>query len=500
MGLDELRSEIDRADKDLIDAFERRMRAAAKIAAYKKENGLPVLDARREEAVLARVTANCDAALAPYAEGLYRTLFCLSREYQTALFAKTGLIGHPLGHSCSPQLHALYGDTGYQLWDIAPDALADFLQKRDFDLANVTIPYKRTVLPCCDTLSDTARAAGSVNTLICRDGRLHGDNTDVWGFEMLAQRMHMDLSLGKTLILGSGGASHAVRCAVERAGGDAVVISRTGENNYTNIKKHADARWIVNATPVGMYPNFDGSLIDLADFPCLAGVLDAIYNPLRTPLVQQAQALGIPAAGGLYMLCAQAARARQLLSGTLQGTDAAYRTLLGQRLGIALIGMPGAGKSTLARCLAKHLPLNCIDTDDEIVRRAGQSIPEFFESRGEAAFRDLESQVIAECSGTCGQIIAAGGGAVLRTENRRHLRQNCLTVWVQRDLSALPLAGRPVSRSCGSLQALYDARAPLYAACADVIVSNNGTIEDCTREILEKYSRAIACAPCLPTE
>ena len=407
MALDELRAGIDRADQELSAAFVRRMEIAARIAAYKRENGLPVLDQRREDAVAARMAAGCDARLAPYMERLYRTLFALSREYQQSLLARTGLIGHPLGHSCSPQLHSLYGDTGYQLWDITPDELPYFMQKRDFALANVTIPYKQAVLPDCDTLSDTARRIGSVNTLICRDGRVHGDNTDAYGFAALARRTGVDFSQGKTLILGSGGTSRTARYVVESAGGEAVIVSRTGENNYQNLSRHADARWIVNATPVGMYPNVDGCLLNLSDFPALSGVLDVVYNPLRTPLIQQAQALKIPAMGGLYMLCAQAARARELLTGTLPDADAAYQALLRQRLGVALIGMPGAGKSTLARRLAQLLPLELHDTDDEIAQSAGQTIPDLFKAQGEAAFRALESQAVAQAGSQGGRVIAA---------------------------------------------------------------------------------------------
>lgn len=276
MALDELRAGIDRADQELSAAFVRRMEIAARIAAYKRENGLPVLVSAVRMQVAARMAAGCDARLAPYMERLYRTLFALSREYQQSLLARTGLIGHPLGHSCSPQLHSLYGDTGYQLWDITPDELPYFMQKRDFALANVTIPYKQAVLPDCDTLSDTARRIGSVNTLICRDGRVHGDNTDAYGFAALARRTGVDFSQGKTLILGSGGTSRTARYVVESAGGEAVIVSRTGENNYQNLSRHADARWIVNATPVGMYPNVDGCLLNLSDFPALSGVLDVV--------------------------------------------------------------------------------------------------------------------------------------------------------------------------------------------------------------------------------
>lgn len=496
MALNDLRAQIDRADAQLSAAFISRMQASSDIAQYKRAHGLPVLDAAREEAVIARVCEGCEDALVPYMQRLYRTLFALSREYQQSLLSlpqgKTGLIGHPLGHSCSPQLHALYGDAAYQLWDIAPQALPDFLRQRDFALANVTIPYKQTVLPYCDTLSEDAQRIGSVNTLICRDGRLHGDNTDAFGFAALAAHMGMELSHGKTLVLGSGGTSRTVCDVIARQGGQPVVISRTGENNYENVYRlHADARYIVNATPVGMYPNVCAQPLDLSRFTHLAGVLDAVYHPLRTQLVQQAQALHIPAAGGLYMLCAQAARARQLLCGTLPDIDAAYHSLLRQRLGIALIGMPGAGKSTLSRALAQRLgQLTLVDTDACIVREQGRSIADIFTQDGEAAFRDMESRSIARESAQYGRILSVGGGAALRSKNQAHLRMNCLVVWVQRDLSLLPVAGRPISQSCG-LDALYRQRAPLYAACADVAVSNNGTIDACVDAILSHYEAAL---------
>lgn len=497
MALNDLRADIDRADAQLSAAFVSRMHAAADIAQYKREHGLPVLDAAREEAVIARVCAGCEEALIPYMQRLYRTLFSLSREYQQALLCppagKTGLIGHPLGHSCSPQLHALYGDQAYQLWDITPESLPDFLRQRDFALANVTIPFKQTVLPYCDTLSEDAQRIGSVNTLICRNGKLHGDNTDAFGFSALAARMGMDFSTGKTLVLGSGGTSRTVCDVIARQGGQPIVISRAGENNYENVYHlHADARYIVNATPVGMYPHVSAQPLDLSRFTHLAGVLDAIYHPLRTKLVQQAQALHIPAAGGLYMLCAQAARARQALCAKLPDVDAAYRSLLRQRLGIALIGMPGTGKSTLARALSQRLDhLTLVDTDACIVRQQNRSIADIFTQDGEAAFRDIESQIIAREGAAYGRILSVGGGAALRMQNQMHLRMNCLVIWVQRDLSLLPVAGRPISQSCTSLDALYHQRAPMYAACADAIVSNNSTIEACVDAILSCYEAAI---------
>ena len=490
MALDELRAGIDRADQELSAAFVRRMEIAARIAAYKRENGLPVLDQRREDAVAARMAAGCDARLAPYMERLYRTLFALSREYQQSLLARTGLIGHPLGHSCSPQLHSLYGDTGYQLWDITPDELPYFMQKRDFALANVTIPYKQAVLPDCDTLSDTARRIGSVNTLICRDGRVHGDNTDAYGFAALARRTGVDFSQGKTLILGSGGTSRTARYVVESAGGEAVIVSRTGENNYQNLSRHADARWIVNATPVGMYPNVDGCLLNLSDFPALSGVLDVVYNPFCTELVLSARERGIPAFGGLEMLVAQAVYASEHFTGKLLDEKVVIRKtfldLQARLANVSLIGMPGSGKTTIGRGLAKALGKQFVDLDEVIEQKAGCTIPDIFARDGEAAFRAIEAQAAAEVGRGSGQVIACGGGIIKTPGNVRALRQNGPVLWVQRPVNRLATAGRPLSKGREALLEMEKERFPLYERAADLIVENTAAFDAAVQTALQK--------------
>jgi len=400
---------------------------------------------------------------------------------------RLGLIGHPLSHSCSPRVHALLGGAGYALWDIPPEALDTFMRSRDFDGINVTIPYKQAVMPYCDALGETARAIGSVNTIVRRkDGSLFGDNTDAYGFLAMARRAGIDFAGKKTLVLGSGGTSRTA-CAVIRAqGGTPVVISRTGENNYENLHLHQDAQALVNTTPVGMYPNMDAAPVDLGRFPRLTGVLDVIYNPLRTRLLQQAQALHLRCEGGLYMLCAQAARAREIFTGdkiSEERLKRAYRTLLSERQSIVLIGMPGSGKTSVGRLLSQKTGMPFVDTDAVIEESAGWTIPEIFEKDGEAAFRDMEQTVIAQCCAEGGRIVATGGGAVLREQNRLNLRMNARVFWIQRPLECLPFAGRPLSQGYGAIAEMYAVREPLYRECADEMVYNDKTLTETAEQI-----------------
>ncbi len=483
MDINELRKKINAIDDVLSDAFKKRMEVALEIARYKQENGLPVYDPRREQAVLERLTADCDDVMAAFMRDLYGKLFALSRDYQHRYMAKGrfGLIGHPLSHSCSPRVHQLLGGEGYALWDTPPEALDAFLRAGAFEGMNVTIPYKQAVIPFCAELGHTARLIGSVNTIVKRlDGTLFGDNTDAYGFLCMAQRAGIDFKGKKVLILGSGGTSRTACAVIQSAGGEPVVISRSGKNNYDNLHLHADADVLVNTTPVGMYPHANAQPVDLAAFPRLQGVLDVIYNPLRTRLMQQAEALGIPCGGGLYMLCAQAARAREIFTGekiAAEVLETAYQTLERERQSIVLIGMPGCGKSTVAQALSQRLQLPLVDTDAEIVRRAGREIPEIFAADGEAAFRALEASVIADACGTGGKVIATGGGAILREENRKNLRMNARVIWLQRDLQKLPFSGRPLSKGFDAIEQMYAIREPLYRACADVILDNNGALE-----------------------
>lgn len=349
-----------------------------------------------------------------------------------------GLIGRTLQHSHSPRLHALLGDETYRLVPLEPEALGAFLTEGDFLGMNVTIPYKRDVIPYCAELGDTARRVGSVNTLVRRpDGRLFGDNTDAYGFAKMAERAGIDFRGKKTLVLGSGGTSLTAVSVIREAGGEAVVISRQGEDDYAHLERHADAQVIVNATPVGMYPNAGASPVDLSRFTNLTGVLDAVYNPLRTRLLQQAEALGVPCAGGLTMLTWQAARARELFDGRAvapERVQAAEATLRREVSNLVLIGMPGSGKTLIGERCAQALGLPFADTDAEVERRAGKPIPQIFAEEGEAAFRTWEAEAVAAICAHGGQVVSTGGGAVLREDNRQNLRMNGVVVCLTRPL------------------------------------------------------------------
>ena len=404
---------------------------------------------------------------------------------------KCGLLGRKLGHSYSPMLHALLGDYEYLLYEREPDEVEAFIRRGGWDAINVTIPYKKAVVPFLDQLSEAARALGSVNTIVRRpDGTLFGDNTDVFGFTYMLRRSGVNPAGKKALVLGSGGASVTVQSVLRGLGAQVVVISRTGADNYDNLSRHKDARLIVNATPVGMYPNNGISPIDLAAFPACEGALDLIYNPARTAFLLQAEALGIPHENGLSMLAAQAKRASELFTGKSlpdEDVERSIRAVEHTLQNIVLIGMPGCGKSTLARLLGERLNRPVVELDRLIEETAGLSIPEIFAAQGESGFRVLETQALREAGRRSGAIIATGGGCVTRPENYPLLHQNGRIVWLRRDVSLLPTAGRPLSQA-RSPEVIYRERRPLYERFADRTVDNDGPIEKTLEQILEVIS------------
>lgn len=404
---------------------------------------------------------------------------------------RCGLLGEHLTHSYSPQIHALLGDYSYELFEVAPEKLGEFLQAGEFDGLNVTIPYKRAVIPYCAELSAAAREMGSVNTLLRRpDGTLYGDNTDLDGFRWLLARGG-GIRLGeKALVLGTGGASQTVQAVLRAAGAEVAVLSRRGESNYATLLRHADARLVVNATPVGMYPNNGARLIDLAQLPQCRCVLDLIYNPARTRLLLDAAARGIRCENGLSMLVAQAKRAAELFTGR-DIPDAACTDILrrmeAQMHNLILVGMPGSGKTTVGSLLAVSLGRPFYDADGEIEKKLGCSIPAFFAQRGEAAFRVIETEVLAELGKRSGCVIATGGGCVTRGENYDLLHQNGEIIWLRRSLTELPVEGRPVSQS-RSLPELYREREPAYRRFADFCVENEAAPEAAV-EIIKELRR-----------
>ena len=404
---------------------------------------------------------------------------------------RCGLLGEKLGHSYSPAIHALLGDYEYRLYEKAPSEVEAFLRSGDFDGLNVTIPYKKTVLPLCAELSDEARAIGSVNTLVRRaDGTLFGDNTDAWGFRYLLSSAGIDPTGRKALVLGSGGASVMAVYVLKKLGaGSVTVISRSGPDNYGNLDRHADAELIVNTTPVGMYPGNGASPLDLTAFPHCAGVADVVYNPARTALLLQAEALGIPCSGGLGMLVGQALRSSERFQGRTLDTSLVgdiTEKLRKESGNIILIGMPGCGKSTVAARLSELTGRPVLDADARAAELAGKTIPEIFAESGEEGFRALETKALSELGRASGTIIATGGGCVTREENYPLLRQNGTIFWLRRDVSVLPRDGRPLSRNA-DLAAMYARRAPFYERFADVLIENDRTPDEAARSILEAY-------------
>ena len=399
-----------------------------------------------------------------------------------------GLLGERLGHSFSPQIHRDLAGYDYQLLPTPPEAVEDLFARRAFQGLNVTIPYKRMVMPLCDEIDPRAAAIGAVNTVVNRNGRLTGYNTDIDGFLYMARRAGVDMAGKKVVILGSGGTSRTARAAAGELGArEIITVSRHGEDNYQNLSRHADAQVLVNTTPVGMYPNWGQSPVSLESFPALEGVLDVVYNPLRTALLLQAEERGLPRSCGLPMLVAQAKRAAELFTGQNIDDSRAEAVLHGLReqlTSIVLIGMPGCGKTTVGRALAEKLGRTFVDLDEEIVRAAGTSIPEIFAREGEAGFRERESALVREFGERTGLVVSTGGGVVTRRENYIPLKQNGLLLHLRRDPAALPTDGRPLSQATAP-EELWRRRAPLYAAFADGEIDNNGTLAG-TLEQIEK--------------
>ena len=402
---------------------------------------------------------------------------------------RCGLIGEKLGHSFSPAIHGKLADYEYRLYELSPGQLGPFLEKKEFDGLNVTIPYKKTVIPYCDELTEAAKSIGSVNTIVKRaDGTLLGHNTDYDGIMWLLKNAGAQVKGKKAVVLGTGGASLTVQAALRNLGAaQVVVISRSGEENYENIARHSDAKILINATPVGMYPKTGVSPVDLDVFTALEGVFDVVYNPAKTQLLLEAEKRGIPCANGLGMLVAQAKAACERFTGQPIDDEKVYTIkaeMERNTRNVMLIGMPGSGKSTVGAALAESLGRRLVDVDERIVEMAGCSIPEIFAKDGEEGFRQIEHQALCEVSKESGLVIATGGGVVTRPENLDPMRQNSLIVWLLRDTALLPKDGRPLSQA-NSLTEMFKVREPLYRAAADCIADNNGSLEDTVKQILE---------------
>lgn len=397
-----------------------------------------------------------------------------------------GLLGRKLGHSYSPQIHGQLASYDYSLFEKEPEELEGFLKNGNFVGLNVTIPYKKNVIPFLDQLSPVARRLGAVNTIVRRgDGSLVGHNTDYFGFRYLVHQSGLDVSGKKVLVLGSGGASNTAVAALQELGARVVIISRSGANNYGNLHLHADASVIVNTTPVGMYPNTGVSPIDLGCFPQLEGVLDVVYNPARTQILLDAENRGLVAMNGLWMLVAQAKESAEWFSGeTIPDSRIVqiHAALRAQMENIILVGMPGCGKTTIGRLLARKTGKQFVDADEALEARVGRKITDIIPTDGEAAFRCLETETLAELGKQSGFVIATGGGCVTQERNYPLLHQNGTILWLTRALDKLPTEGRPLSQT-GKLQQMLATRQPMYRRFADAVIENDGTVEETLAQI-----------------
>lgn len=533
------REQIDRIDRELIRLLEERMDVARDVIRYKERKGIPVLDEAREKEKIEALSGLCREEMLPYISPVLREIMDRSKDFQREHPLRYGLLGKVLGHSHSPRVHRLLGDYEYGLFEREEEDLGDFLRSGHFYGLSVTIPYKRAVMEYCRELSGRAKACRSVNTIVRRpDGSLYGNNTDYAGFAFTVDRSGISMDGLKAVVLGSGGVSGTVvRVLRDKGARQVVVISRSGEDNYGNLERHRDAEVVVNATPVGMFPNAGAAPVSLEAFPSCRAVFDLIYNPLRTRLMLQAEERGIPAFGGLPMLVAQAAEACRIfreaaeerarsdgfpVSGdeirfpsegeaASRRTEEVIRAMEHELSALVLIGMPGSGKTTVGRRLAETLGRPFIDLDEEIGRICGKSPSKIISQEGESRFRVVETELLrriaregyeanrraegtsegpgAEESGAEGTspalppVIACGGGIVERQENRDLIRENGKVIWIRRDLSELAVEDRPVSAEMG-VEELYQRRRDRYESWSD-IQADNRDVEETVRLLSE---------------
>ena len=409
---------------------------------------------------------------------------------------KTGLIGRKLSHSFSPEIHSYLADYEYKLYEMEENEVGDFLKSCPLDALNVTIPYKQTVIPYLDEIDETAKEIGAVNTVVNRGGKLFGYNTDFGGLKALFERAGISVFGKKAIILGNGGTSKTAEAVLKNLGAQTVLKTDIvpAENVITNeeaVLKHSDAEILVNTTPCGMFPKLSGMAVDPADFSKLSGIIDVVYNPLKTDFIQRAQSLEIPAKGGLYMLVMQAILAAERFFDEpipKEKAESIYQELLRTKKNIVLVGMPGSGKTTVGKILSEKLGMPLFDSDEIIVKETGREISEIFEKDGEKAFRKLESETILALSGKTGAIISTGGGAVLDPENVKNLSKNGKVYFIDRPLENLvPTSDRPTASSFEAIKKRFEERYDIYCASADEIIKADCEATEVAEKIKEDF-------------
>lgn len=401
-----------------------------------------------------------------------------------------GLIGRKLGHSYSVPIHKALGNDIYKLYETEPEEIGGFVSSPDLGGINVTVPYKLEVMQYLDEISPEALEIGAVNTVVRREGRLYGYNTDEYGFRVMLDAAKISLSGKKVMILGDGGASKTAQYCAKQLGARKIVVIDVDNNTPEFLARHKDTEILINCTPVGMKPNYLRSAVELDGFPACEGVVDVIYNPLRTKLIMDAEKRGIKHIGGLLMLTAQAKRAHELFFDTAVSDDFSLKCasdLYKENENVVLVGMPGSGKSTVGRILGEISHRKVYELDEMIAEAAGKTIPEIFASEGEEGFRKIESQVVFEASKNNGAVIITGGGAVTREENYYPLHQNSRIYQIKRDIDTLATDGRPLSKDLETLKRMYAVRKPMYERFADVSFENSSTPEELAKKIWEDF-------------
>jgi len=409
---------------------------------------------------------------------------------------KYGCIGERLSHSFSKEIHNLLADYPYEIREVAREELDGFMEDADFLGINVTIPYKELVIPHLHSIDEAAERIGAVNTIVKREGKLYGYNTDFYGMTMLLAHAGVTVKDKTVAILGTGGTSKTASAVCRALGAGKILTvsrrAREGVIDYEGLKAiGGELEVIINTTPVGMYPHQYESPVDIADFPRLSGVIDAIYNPLRSELVSAAKSKGIPAEGGLYMLVAQAVRASEIFLGREypEGVlEDVYSRILAAKENIVLVGMPASGKSTVGALLAEMLGRELTDTDALIVEAAGEEITEIFKTRGEAEFRDMETEAVRRAATATARVIATGGGAILRDENVEALKQNGRLFFLDRPVEKLiPTDTRPLASDIDAIRQRYSERYSRYLAVCDERIDCDRAAEAVAEIIGEKY-------------
>lgn len=411
---------------------------------------------------------------------------------------KYGCIGEHLKHSFSKEIHNALTDYEYEICEVEKNDLDDFMIRRDFTAINVTIPYKESVIPHMYYIDDKAKKIGAVNTVVNKDGKLYGYNTDFFGMESLIKHAGVEIFGKKVVILGTGGTSKTAYAVSSFLGAREIIkVSRSsGEDSvsYSELyEKHSDAEIIINTTPVGMFPNIFDSPIDISNFKDLCGVIDAVYNPINTALILEAKKRNVSAEGGLYMLVAQAVMASEIFTDKKYSDtviEKIYRKIIHEKENIVLIGMPASGKSTVGKRLANIYNRTFIDTDLLIEERTGRKISKIFEEDGESFFRSLENEIIKEVSAKTEAVIATGGGAVLNRDNIFNLKKNGKIYFIDRPLSALvPTSDRPLALSHEEIRKRFEERYDIYLSSADEVVNADSSVEDTVEKIKRSFEQ-----------